>query len=143
MKKLLTAISIILIILLLSFPAMAENDVDWSMNRQTITIGSIDSDWDYASVFPGPKYEDGIRINYIRFNPEATGDICSIEDSDAGNVKHFLVNIADGYDDRIQYYTGARLKLYLDFNDTNATWTASYAAGCSITIQLWHTQEDD
>ena len=137
MKKLLTVIAIIL---MLSFPVMAENSVDWSADRLTITIGAIDSDWDYASLFPGPRFEDGIKIFSIRFNPEATGDICSIEDSDNGDVKYFLVNIADGYDDRVQYYGESRKKLYLDFDDTNSTWTASYTAGCSITIELREDQ---
>ena len=138
MKQLITA----LIIILFALPAMAANEVDWSADRLTITIGSIDSDWDYASLFPGSRFEDGIRVFSIRFNPEATGDICSIEDSDDGGVKHFLSNNADGYDDRVQYYGKSRKKLYLDFDDTNSTWTASYTAGCSITIELREDQYD-
>jgi len=134
---------IIAFLLLLAIPAFAAEDVSKSHNRLTFTIMDVATDWDYRTYFAGPKYEDGIRVHSIRFHPGATDDICSIEDVDDGDVKHFLVKCADTYDDRIQYYNGARLKLYLDVDDTDGTWTAAYTAGCSLTIQLWNTQEDD
>ena len=136
MKKLLIAI-----LLMFAVPVYAVNTIDVSNDGMTITITAIDTDWTWSDNFTASKYANGIRINYIRFNPEATGDICSIEDYDNGDLKHFLVNCADGYDDRVQYYYGAKLKLELDVDDTNGTWTASYSAGSSITIQLWPTQE--
>ena len=107
----------------------------------TLTISDIASDWVYTTNFTGAKYANGIRVDYIRFHPGATDDICSIEDVDDNDVKHFLVKCADTYDDRINYYFGAKMKLSLDFNDTDTTWTATYTAGCSLTIQLWRTQE--
>lgn len=142
MKKLLTAL-ILTLTLLLSTPAIAAEKVSWSHDRLTCTIRDVASDWDYRTYFPGPRYANGIRVYSIRFHPGATNDLCSIEDYDDNNVKHFLVKCADTYDDRIQGYNGARLKLFLDFDDTDGTWTAAYTAGCSVTIQLWHTQEDD
>ena len=123
---------------------MAAEDVSWSRDKQTFTIMDVTSDWDYRTYFSGPRYENGIRINYIRFHPGATDDISTIEDVDDNDVKHFGPHYcADIYDDRKEYYFGARLKLYLDVDDTDTTWTAAYTAGCSLTIQLWHTQEDD
>ena len=140
MNKLLKAL-ILTIILMFAAPVYAVNTIDVSNDGMTLTIRGIDADWVHTDSFTATKYTNGIRINYIRFNPEATGDIASLEDTDNGDVKHFLVNCADGYDDRIQYYYGAKLKLTLDVDDTNGTWTASYSAGSSITIQLWPTQE--
>ena len=141
MNKLFKPLIIGLILALVSIPVYAANTIDISNNGKTITITGIDSDWAHTDTLTDAKYEDGVRINYIRFNPEATGDICSIEDTNNGDVKHFLVNAADGYDDRIQYYYGAKLMLTLDVDDTNGTWTASYTAGSSITIQLWPKSE--
>ena len=140
MNKLIKSI-ILGIALLLAMPVYAANTIDVSDDGLTVTIRAIVADWTWTDTFTDTKYADGIRIDYIRFNPEATGDLCSIEDYNNGDVKHFLVLCADTYDDRIQYYYGAKLKLELDVDDTNDTWTASYTAGSSITIQLWRTQE--
>ena len=140
MKKFLIAI---LLMLLMSWgAAYAANTIDVSDDGMTITISAIDSDWTWTDNFTAAKYAKGVRVNYIRFHPGATDDLCSIEDSDNGDVKHFgPINCADTYDDRIQYYSGSKLKLVLDFDDTDGTWTAAYTAGCSLTIQLWPTQE--
>ena len=77
-----------------------------------------------------------MRINYIRFHPGATDDICIIGDSDNADLYHFYVKCSDSYDDRIQYYSGSKLKLLL----TVATGTYSTADNV-LTIQLWPTQE--
>jgi len=130
------------IILTLAVPVYAvANVIDVSDDGLTITISSIDADWTWTDNFTAAKYAAGIRVNYIRFHPGATNDICSIEDADNGDAKHFLVKCADTYDDRIQYYSGSKLKLFLDLDDTDGTWTAAYTAGASITIQLWPRQE--
>jgi hypothetical protein len=136
MKKLLIAI-----LLMFAVPVYAANTIDVSNDGMTITISAIDTDWTWTDNFTATKYANGIRVNYIRFHPGATDDICSLEDSDNGDLKHFLVQCADVYDDRIQYYYGSKLKLVLDFDDTDSTWTAAYTTGCSLTIQLWPTQE--
>ena len=136
MKKLLIAI-----LLMFAVPVYAVNTIDVSNDGMTITISAIDTDWTWTDNFTATKYAKGVRVNYIRFHPGATDDICSLEDSDNGDVKHFLVNCADTYDDRVQYYSGSKLKLVLDVDDTDGTWTAAYTAGCSLTIQLWPTQE--
>ena len=139
MKKLL--IAILLMSLMFWGSAYAENTIDVSGNGMTVTISAIDSDWTWTDSFTANKYANGVRVDYIRFHPGATDDICSIEDYNDNDVKHFLVKCADTYDDRIQYYCGAKLKLFLDFDDTDGTWTAAYTAGCSVTIQLWPTQK--
>ena len=136
MRKLL-----LVILLMFAVPVYAANTIDVSDDGMTITISAIDSNWTWTDNFTGAKYTNGIRVNYIRFHPGATNDLCSIEDSDNGDVKHFLVKCADTYDDKIQYYYGSKLKLVLDVDDTDGTWTAAYTAGCSLTIQLWHTQQ--
>ena len=141
MNKLLKALILTTALIFTAGPVYAVNTIDVSNDGLTVTIRAIDSDWTWTDTFTAAKYADGIRVNYIRFNPEAAGDICSIEDYDNGDLKHFVANCADGYDDRVQYYYGSKLKLELDVDDTNGTWTASYTAGSSITIQLWRTQE--
>ena len=112
-----------------------------SSDGKTVTLTGVDegtaADWTWTDTFTNARYADGIRVNYIRFHPGATDDLCSIEDADTSTVKHFLVKCADTYDDRIQYYFGAKLKLAIDANDTDGTWSAVYSAGNSITIQLW------
>lgn len=111
----------------------------------TLTLTGVDegtaADWTWTDHFDDDKYEDGIRVNWIRFHPGATDDLCSIEDYNTSTVKHFLVKCADTYDDRIQYYSGSKLKLFIDADDTDGTWDAVYSAGNSITIQLWPRQE--
>ena len=134
MKKLFLPI----LILLFALPAIAANTVEWTPDKLTVTISAIDSDWDSTDVYP-----NGMRIFSIRFHPGATDNICSIEDKNNGNVKHFFVKCADTYDDRVEYKPkDVRLKLYLDYDDTDDTWTAAYTTGCSITIQLWKNQDD-
>ena len=140
MNKLIKS-TILTVILLLAMPVYAAEDISISANGKTVTIMDVTADWTWTDSFDDPKYADGIRVNYIRFHPGATDDLCSIEDYDDNDVKHFLVKCADTYDDRIQYYSGAKLRLFLDVDDTDATWTAAYTAGCSVTIQLWPTQE--
>ena len=140
MKTLLTTIAIILA---LSFSAIAAEDVSWSVNRLTCTIKDATNDWDYRTYFTGPRFENGVRVHWIRFHPGATNDLCTFEDTDDGDVKYFFNKCADTSDDRKEHYDGDRMKLYLDIDDTDGTWTAAYTAGCSITIRFWHTQEDD
>jgi hypothetical protein len=140
MNKLIKSI-VLGIALLLAMPVYAAEDISISANGKTVTIMDVTNDWTWTDSFTDTKYADGIRVNYIRFHPGATDDICSIEDYNDNDVKHFLVKCADTYDDRIQYYNGAKLRLSLDVDDTDGTWTASYTAGCSVTIQLWPTQE--
>ena len=140
MNKLIKS-AIVAIILMLAVPVYAAESIDVSENGKTVTIMDVTADWTWTDSFDDPKYADGIRINYIRFHPGAVGDLCTIEDYDDGDVKHFFNKCADTYDDRIQYYSGAKLRLFLDVDDTDTTWTAQYTAGCSLTIQLWPTQE--
>ena len=133
--------TIFIFVLLWSFSANAAITVTISLDGKTITLTGVDegteADWTWTDTFTEDRYADGIRVNYIRFHPGATGDLCSIEDADTSTVKHFLVKCADTYDDRVQYYSGAKLKLAIDANDTDGTWSAQYSAGNSITIQLW------
>ena len=137
MKKLILTISMLL---LFWTPAMAASDIDISPDRRTITIEDVGADWDFLTYFP--EYPDGLKVYSIRFHPGATDDLCSIENKDRPEVKYFLVKCADTYDDRIQYYSKAlKMKLYLDYDDTDSTWTAAYTAGCSVTIQLWQNQD--
>ena len=133
MKKLILTISMLL---LFWTPAMA-NTVVWSPDGLTVTISAIDSDWDSTDEYP-----DGMEVFSIRFHPGATDDLCTIEDNYRGDVKYFLVKGADTYDDRIEgERKGVKLKLYLDYDDTDGTWTAAYTAGCSLTIKLWPNQD--
>ena len=112
-------------------------DIDTSDDGLTVTLTIIDGDdnWTWTDTFTASKYSTGVRVNYIRFHPGATDDICIIGDSDDADVYHFYAKCADTYDDRIQYYSGSKLKLLL----TIATGT--YVAEGIITIQLWPTQE--
>ena len=100
-----------------------------------ITVVDGDTDWVWTDTFTNAKYANGVRLNWIRFHPGATDDICDIEDYNDEAVKHFYVKCADTYDDRIQYYSGSKVKLEMDVSD------GTYTAGCSLTIQLWPTQE--
>jgi len=117
-------------------PAYAAETEDLSDNEMTFTISDVTTDWTWTDTFTATKYEDGMRINYIRFHPGATDDVCFIGDADNAEVQHFYVKCADTYDDRIQYYHGAKLKLKL----TVASGTYSGATNY-VTIQLWPTQE--
>ena len=122
--------------------AYAAEDVSVSADGMTVTIKDPTNDWTWTDSFTAAKYANGIRVNYIRFHPGATNDICTIEDYDDGDVKHFGPHVcADTSDDRKEYYYGSKLRLFLDVNDTDDTWTVSYTTGCSLTIQLWRTQE--
>ena len=136
MKKLYLAISIFVIAVFL----IAANNIDIQPSvKRTITIEDIDSDWVWTDSFP--QFPKGIRIYSIRFHPGATDDLCSIEDYDNGEVKHFLSKCADTYDDRLEYKPhDVRYKLRLDYQDTDGTWTAAYTAGASLTITLWGNQ---
>lgn len=139
MNKLIKS-AILGIILLFAVPAYATQfTIDVSDDGLTVTIGEIDEadalDWTWTDTFADPKYADGIRVNYIRFHPGATNDICVIEDADNADVQHFYVKCADSYDDRIQYYNGSKLKLEFDVSE------GTYSTGNFLTIQLWPTQE--
>ena len=139
MKKLF--LSMLLLLFSVPLMVMAASDIDISPDRRTITIEDVGADWDYITDFS--EYPDGLRVYSIRFHPGATDDLCSIEDKYVPEVKYFLVKCADTYDDRIQYYPKDRkMKLYLDYDDTDSTWTVAYTAGCSVTIQLWEDQGD-
>jgi hypothetical protein len=135
MNKLIKSV-ILAIILILAVPVYAANTIDVSNDGLTITISNIDSDWTWTDNFTHAKYAAGIRVNYIRFHPGATDDICSIGDSDDAEVYHFYAKCADTYDDRIQYYSGSKLKLKLTV--ANGTYSTTDDI---LTIQLWPTQE--
>ena len=146
MNKLLKALILTTVLIFIAGTVYATQfSTKLSEDGLTLTIYNIDEgdalDWVWTDSFTDAKYADGIRVNYIRFHPGATNDLCSIEDADNSEVKHFLALCADVYDDKVQYYHGSKLKLEIDCNDTDGTWAAVYSAGNVITIQLWRTQE--
>jgi len=127
---------ILTLILFCPVLSLAAEDISVSDDGRTVTITDVTNDWTWTDTFTDDRYENGIRVNYIRFHPGGTDDTCIIEDADDAEVKHFYCICADKYDDRIQYYNGALLKLFIDQSD------GDYDADTteSITIQLWGNQ---
>jgi hypothetical protein len=84
--------------------------------RMTISIASLDQDWDYATDFA--DYTKGIRVHSIEFVPsDWTTDICQIKDGGATGPVVFNSASANRY--HIKYFHGAWLKPYYDISDTN------------------------
>lgn len=140
MNKLLKSI-ILTFFLMWSGNAYGAEATTLSDDGLTLTITDITADWhwDDSDSWDNAKYSDGVRVNWIRFHPGATDDAIILTDDvvgDASTLYYFQVKCADAYDDRIQYYSGAKMKLFLDVTDCVVS-----TANDSITIQLWPTQE--
>ena len=138
MKKI-KLIALAILLLLLPLSAIAANSIHYSKDRKTVTLSVIDSDVTWLTIWP--EYPDGVRIFSIDFHPGATDDLCTLEDYEFNDVKHFFSKCADTYDDRTKGKPpGLKIKFQLDYDDTDGNWTAAYTSGCSLTIVLWPNQ---
>ena len=98
--------------------------------RWSIEITDIDSDWTWTDTLP--NYRNGIRVDSIQFTPIQTNDRCVFLDGidEANSPPCFDVICADEWDQKIRYYNGRPLHLFLDFS------LGLYTAGTAIHIQM-------
>lgn len=94
-----------------------------------ITITDIDSDWLWTANF-SEFTAKGVPVISIQFIPGDTDDQCVILNGTAAASEVFNVVAEDAYDQRIQYYFGNPLKLFLDFS------AGTYSAGSKVIINV-------
>ena len=103
-------------------------------DQHELELSEIDSDWDFSDTYTDKVWQRGINVHSIRFNPVATDDKCVIFSSSAvtsSAAAIFYATGADVYDDRVQYYYGKKMKLFLDYS------AGSYSsANTSVTIMV-------
>lgn len=97
----------------------------------TVEISDIDSDWTWTDTFTDSKYANGIRINYIQFNPAAANDACSIKEGADTGPQFFRCSAEDANAQKAVNYYGAIKKPVLDFS------AGIFTAGSSVIIELW------
>lgn len=117
--------------LMLAAPALAVNTI--TATRNTITISSIDSDWDIATTWSWASA--GVYLHSIIFLPGAADDKLLITDTnDSGATLFPAVKCADEYDAKVLYYNNYH-RPYLDYSGS------TLSAGSVVIINIGKVPE--
>jgi hypothetical protein len=112
-------------------PILAANTI--TETESMIIITDIDSDWTWSTHFPDYAAW-GVPVVSIQFKPAAADDQCVILNGSATASEVFNVTAESAYDQKIQYYFGTPLKLFLDYSE------GTFTAGSKIIINIGTVQ---
>lgn len=130
MRKLRWVVCLVFILVAIPFTAMAANTFNTTQLPFAIQITACDTAWTWTTHWTDNRHARGIKVDYILFNPGATGDIVTIHEGSASGPVIVRFVAADIYDQRIIYLDGALIRPYL------ATPSAAPNAAAFITIKL-------
>jgi hypothetical protein len=115
-------------------PSFAANTITETENF--ITITDIDSDWTWTANFD--EYTPwGVPVISIQFKPAAADDQCVILNGSDTASEVFNVTAETAYDQKIQYFHGTPIKLFLDYS------AGTYTAGSIVIINIGVTKIED
>lgn len=95
-----------------------------------LTLTAFDADWYYKDSKP-EGWPDHPRLLSIKFYPGAANDELFIYEEQDADVDCFYAKCENTYDQRVEYYHGARALPFIDY--TNST----LSSGHKVVIKLW------
>ena len=105
--------AVLVICMALPYSAFGANTFNVTQIPMGIQITACDTAWTWTTHFTLNRHARGIKVDYILFTPGATGDIVTIHDGSAAGPVIAVFVAADAYDQRIIYFSGARIRPHL------------------------------
>jgi hypothetical protein len=100
------------------------------LNNYFLSLTAIDSDWLWSTQWP--EMESGIRLYSIQFVPGAANDRCIITEATITGAEIYDSDECTDNSPRVKLMGGVRCRPCLDFNYTDAV----YSAGSKVLLIL-------
>lgn len=113
-----------------------------TIEGNVINVTGLTEDWDGMAACPELLYYQtlgGMKVASIRFDPSAKDDLMVIKEDSATGAVIFRKKAEDEYDNKPVYYSGRRMRPYIDISDCVFTDPAS----ARVTIELADTERDE